>query len=91
MFHGSGFHLRITPRSRFSNDRPGHGGPQLVAGIGGALIAIDGKDGSVVGASRLHGFDADNSEIENIWLFLAKPHWGGAYNREMKQLIFSHL
>jgi len=42
VFRGSGFHLRITPSSSFSNDRPGHGAPRLESG--GALIVIDAKD-----------------------------------------------
>ena len=57
---------------------------------GGALIAIDSKDGRVIGASRFHGYDKDESEIEIGWTFLARSHWGGVYNREMKQLMLRH-
>jgi N-acetyltransferase len=57
---------------------------------GGALIAIDSKDGHVVGSSRFHGYDEENSEIEIGWTFLARSHWGGIYNREMKQLMLRH-
>lgn len=57
---------------------------------GGALIAIDSKDGQVIGSSRFHGYDEKTSEIEIGWTFLARPHWGGAYNREMKQLMLRH-
>jgi N-acetyltransferase len=56
----------------------------------GALIAIDSKDGQVVGSSRFHGYDEENSEIEIGWTFLARSHWGGVYNREMKQLMLRH-
>ncbi|HEX2799273.1 MAG TPA: GNAT family N-acetyltransferase, partial [Thermoanaerobaculia bacterium] len=38
---------------------------------GGALIAIDSKDGQVIGSSRFHGYDSDKSEIEIGWTFLA--------------------
>src|SRR5205807_1176482 len=31
---------------------------------GGALIAMDCKDGQVIGSSRFHGYDEANSEIE---------------------------
>ena len=31
-----------------------------------------------------------NSEIEIGWTFLARSHWGGAYNREMKRLMLAH-
>jgi RimJ/RimL family protein N-acetyltransferase len=57
---------------------------------GGALIAIDSKDDQVIGSSRFHGYDKEKSEIEIGWTFLARSHWGGAYNREMKQLMLRH-
>jgi len=57
---------------------------------GGALIAIDRRDGQVIGSSRFHGYDEENSEIEIGWTFLARSHWGGLYNREMKRLMLRH-
>jgi RimJ/RimL family protein N-acetyltransferase len=57
---------------------------------GGALVALDAKDGRVIGSSRFHGYDADSSEIEIGWTFLARSHWGGAYNGEMKRLMLRH-
>ena len=56
----------------------------------GALIAIDRKDGRAIGSSRFHGYDEEKSEIEIGWTFLARSHWGGTYNREMKQLMLRH-
>jgi RimJ/RimL family protein N-acetyltransferase len=57
---------------------------------GGAFVAIDCKDGKVVGSSRFQGYDQEESEIEIGWSFLARSHWGGIYNGEMKQLMLSH-
>ncbi|HZS58352.1 MAG TPA: GNAT family N-acetyltransferase [Gemmatimonadaceae bacterium] len=57
---------------------------------GGALIAIDRKDDRVIGSSRYYGYDAEHSEIEVGWTFLARSHWGGPYNAEMKQLMLRH-
>ena len=57
---------------------------------GGALIAIDPKDGLVIGSSRFHGYDEEKSEIEIGWTFLARSHWGGRYNKEMKRLMLGH-
>jgi RimJ/RimL family protein N-acetyltransferase len=57
---------------------------------GGALIAMDSKDGRVIGSSRFHGYDSEKGEIEIGWTFLARSHWGGIYNREMKQLMLQH-
>ena len=57
---------------------------------GGAFVAIDVKDGRVIGSSRYHGYDPERSRIEIGWTFLARSHWGGTYNREMKQLMLRH-
>ncbi len=57
---------------------------------GGALVALDSKDGRIIGSSRFHGYDEEKSEIEIGWTFLARSHWGGIYNREMKQLMLRH-
>src|SRR6187455_3247834 len=47
---------------------------------GGALIAIDRRDGRVIGSSRFAGYDEARREIEIGWTFLARSHWGGHYN-----------
>ena len=57
---------------------------------GGAFIAFDAADGRVIGSSRFYGYDAERSEIEIGWTFLARSHWGGRYNREMKELMLRH-
>jgi RimJ/RimL family protein N-acetyltransferase len=57
---------------------------------GGALIALDSRDGRVIGSSRFHGYEEEKGEIEIGWTFLARSHWGGSYNREMKQLMLRH-
>jgi N-acetyltransferase len=57
---------------------------------GGALIAIDARDGRIIGSSRFHGYDPQRREVEIGWTFLARSHWGGRYNGEMKQLMLRH-
>ena len=57
---------------------------------GGALLATDSKDGRVIGSSRFHGYDAARSEVEIGWTFLARSHWGGSYNGDMKRLMLTH-
>jgi RimJ/RimL family protein N-acetyltransferase len=57
---------------------------------GGALVATDSRSGRVIGSSRFHGYDQEKSEIEIGWTFLARSHWGGIFNREMKQLMLWH-
>jgi RimJ/RimL family protein N-acetyltransferase len=57
---------------------------------GGALVAIDRADGRMIGSSRFHAWDPERSQVEIGWTFLARSHWGGRYNREMKQLMLAH-
>jgi RimJ/RimL family protein N-acetyltransferase len=57
---------------------------------GGALIAIDRRDSRIIGSSRFHGYDPKRSEIEIGWTFLARSHWGGRHNGEMKRLMLHH-
>lgn len=55
-----------------------------------ALVAIDLQDGCIVGSSRYHGLDEQAREVEIGWTFLARSHWGGRFNNEMKQLMLQH-
>jgi N-acetyltransferase len=57
---------------------------------GGALIAVDSKTGHVIGSSRYDGYSKEKSQVEIGWTFLARSHWGGVYNGEMKQLMLEH-
>jgi N-acetyltransferase len=57
---------------------------------GGAFVVIDTKNKQIIGSTRFHGYDPEKSEIEIGWTFLARKHWGGRYNREMKQLMLAH-
>ena len=57
---------------------------------GGALLSIDTNTDQVIGSSRYHGYDAVRGEIEIGWTFLARSHWGSAYNGEMKRLMLGH-
>jgi len=66
---------------------------------GGALAVIDkyasgGVDeesGAIIGSSRFQNFDReDGGSIEIGWTFLARSHWGGRTNAEMKRLMLAH-
>lgn len=57
---------------------------------GGALLALDSVSGQVIGSSRYHGYDEAADEVEIGWTFLARSHWGGRYNSEMKRLMLQH-
>ncbi len=55
-----------------------------------SLVALDRATGAIVGISRFHGYDPQRSEVEIGWTFLARSHWGGIYNRELKELMLRH-
>ena len=57
---------------------------------GGAFAVIDKKDGRIIGSTRFVGYEPGQSEIEIGFTFLARSHWGGTYNREMKDLLLRH-
>lgn len=58
---------------------------------GGALLALDAQTGAVIGSSRFQGLvTADGGSVEIGWTFLARSHWGGRYNHEMKRLMIAH-
>lgn len=58
---------------------------------GGALAVIDRSSGAVIGSSQYKLADpADGGSVEIGWTYLARSHWGGASNREMKRLMLAH-
>jgi len=57
---------------------------------GGALTVRDCRSGNVIGSSRYHAYNPHASEVEIGWTFLARSHWGGIYNREIKLLMLRH-
>jgi len=56
---------------------------------GGALVAVDRATGKVIGFTRYHDL-VDGRRVEIGWTFLARSHWGGRYNGEMKDLMIRH-
>ena len=57
---------------------------------GGALVAIGKDHNAIIGSSRFHAYDPKAREVEIGWTFLARAYWGGACNKEMKQLMLIH-
>jgi RimJ/RimL family protein N-acetyltransferase len=57
---------------------------------GGALVVIDRLTQRIIGSSRFVWYDKPNRTIEIGWTFLARAHWGGRYNGEMKRLMIEH-
>ena len=57
---------------------------------GGALLVLDTVSGEVIGSSRYHGYDPVRADLEIGWTFLARSHWGGRHNGELKRLMLAH-
>ena len=57
---------------------------------GSAFTFVDLATEKIIGSSRFYGLDANKSEIEIGWTFLARDYWGGSYNREIKALMLEH-
>jgi RimJ/RimL family protein N-acetyltransferase len=56
----------------------------------GAFVVVDRASGAIVGSTRYFGHDPLAREIEIGWTFLARSHWGGRHNAEMKRLMLAH-
>ena len=57
---------------------------------GGALLVVDRESEVAIGSSRYSFQFALPDEVEIGWTFLARDHWGGAANRELKRLMLRH-
>jgi RimJ/RimL family protein N-acetyltransferase len=57
---------------------------------GGACVVLDRETGRVIGSSRFNCYDLVRSEVEIGWTFLARSHWGGTYNGELKRMMLAH-
>src|SRR5262249_27395749 len=55
-----------------------------------AFVFVDRASNRLIGSSRYYGYEPDISEIEIGWTFVARSHWGGAVNREVKRLMLDH-
>src|SRR5262245_54269337 len=55
-----------------------------------AFVFADRASSRLIGSSRYHDHKVEAGEIEIGWTFLARSHWGGATNREVKRLMLDH-
>lgn len=56
----------------------------------GAMAVFDRASGALVGTSTFHNHKPERSEVEIGNTYLARSHWGGAFNRELKSLMLTH-
>lgn len=57
---------------------------------GGALTIVDRATGALIGATRYANYEAERSEVEIGWTFLARAYWGGVYNADVKRIMLEH-
>lgn len=57
---------------------------------GGALCIRDAASGTVIGSSRFYLWDPDARSVVIGYTFLARSHWGGTTNRELKRAMLAH-
>ena len=58
---------------------------------GGALVVVDRVSGVIVGSSRYDNYrEESGGTVEIGWTFLARSHWGGSFNGELKRLMLAH-
>jgi len=54
------------------------------------FVFVDRVTCRLIGSSRYYGYEAEIGEIEIGWTFLARSHWGGGANREVKRMMLDH-
>lgn len=57
---------------------------------GSSLVALENASGRLIGSSRYYEWDAASREVAIGFTFLARDHWGGSTNGEMKRLMLDH-
>ena len=53
-------------------------------------VALDKMTSQIIGSSRFYDVDENNLELAIGFTFLARSHWGGTTNGEMKYLMLAH-
>lgn len=60
-------------------------------GAGGTLVARELATDRVIGCSQFYEVPDQPGEYGIGFTFLARSHWGGQWNREMKALMVAHV
>lgn len=60
-------------------------------GAGGTLAAVERETDQVIGCSRFYPVPDHPDEYGIGYTFLARSHWGGSWNKEMKALMVAHV
>ncbi|KAB2878593.1 GNAT family N-acetyltransferase [bacterium] len=55
-----------------------------------AFLIIDKSTNKVIGSTRYYDYKPENSSIAIGYTFLARPYWGGLYNKSSKKLLIDY-
>jgi len=56
----------------------------------GALVVQDKATGRIIGTSRFYDWQPETREVAIGFTFIARSHWGGSTNGELKVLMLAH-
>lgn len=56
----------------------------------GAMVILDKTKNEIIGSSRYEVVENSSRSIEIGWTFIAKEHWGGVVNLQVKTLMINH-
>lgn len=56
----------------------------------GAFAVYDKVSRQMIGSTRFYDYDSAQRQVLVGYTFLVRSHWGGRYNREMKNLMLDH-
>lgn len=56
----------------------------------GALLIVEKSTGKILGSSRYYDWNPADRSVAIGFTFLARSHWGGDTNRELKKLMLDH-
>lgn len=57
---------------------------------GSTYVVIDKASDEIIGSSRYYEWNPEKREVTIGYTFLARSHWGGSANRELKRLMLDH-
>ena len=57
---------------------------------GGALAILEKNTRKIIGTSRYYEYSESDSSVVIGYTFLARPYWGGKFNRDLKALMVNY-
>lgn len=57
---------------------------------GGGMAIVERKTAKLIGSTRFYDYNKDKSTITIGYTFIARPYWGGIYNRDLKKLVINY-